>query len=77
MKYVNAKLSGSWIISQGPNISNLSTPVLVHPNLYRRRQEMSISVDNFLSMHDKIVSPPQLRALTLEDLHSGHMGFDH
>ncbi len=38
---------------------------------------MSISVENLLSMHDKMKSPPQLRALILEDLHSGHMGIDH
>ncbi len=59
------------------NISNLSTHVLVHPILYRRGKDMFISVDNSLSMHDKIICPPQLRALILEDLHSGHMGIDH
>ncbi len=77
MKYVNAKLCRSWIISLGPNICNLSTPVLVHPNFYRRLQYMPISVDKSLSMHNKIIIPPQLRALILEDLLSCHMGIDH
>ena len=42
---------------------------------YSRRDELSITTEGLLCLNDRIVIPPTLRSVILDDLHSGTLGY--
>ena len=46
------------------------------PDLYRQREELSISVDDLICLLDRILIPPTCRQSVLDYLHSSHFGWD-
>lgn len=46
------------------------------PQLYNRREELSMSVDGVIQLNDLILIPPACRQSILAHLHDGHMGRD-
>ena len=47
-----------------------------HPELYKRRELLSVSPDNVISFEERILVPPTLRQELLQYLHCNHMGRD-
>ena len=46
------------------------------PPFFSRRDELGSTPEGLLCFRDRIVIPPPLRKLILDDLHSGHLGVD-
>ena len=46
------------------------------PDLFKHREELSITVDHIIMMQDKFLIPPSCRKMMLEHLHEGHLGRD-
>jgi hypothetical protein len=46
------------------------------PDLYRRREDLCLTVDHIILVEEKFLIPPSFRSLMLEHLHEGHFGRD-
>ena len=46
------------------------------PDIYARREDLSVSADNVISMDSRMLIPPPCRLAILQHLHSSHLGRD-
>ena len=47
-----------------------------HPQFYSLREDISVTPDQVLYYNDRVIVPPTLRKVTLQDLHSSHLGVE-